>query len=234
MKNLLLLCALVVACGQAFAQDSTKTMMNQGEERAYKVHLPNFTVPTQPVPLVIAMHGLGDTISNFSFIGFSDIGDTANFITVYPQASNLPLLGAGWRIGTPLDGTVSDVQFISDLIDTLAAQYPIDQSRVFATGFSMGGFMSNILGCELSNRITALASHSGTIAAAAVGTCSPGRKVPAMHFHGTTDNVIAYPGGTFAAVYNYAGAKDIAGMWSGVDSCTGTIDSTRLRLSFIK
>lgn len=228
MKNLSLLCLLIAACQFLYAQDIIDSIPSQGEVREFRVHLPNNTEPTTPVPLVIAMHGLGDNMNNFSGVGFSQLGDAENFIAVYPQGAQLPILGSGWRIGTPLDGNVSDVQFIAELIDTLVSRHLIDTDRIYTTGFSMGSFMSHIIGCALSDRIAAIAGHSGTYPAATLNNCNPVRRVPAMHFHGTSDQVIAYNGGTFSGVYNYASAQQIVERWATVDSCVGAIDSIRL------
>lgn len=211
------------------AQDIVDSLTSQGETRYFRIHLPNGQAPTQAVPVVFALHGLGDNMNNMSGIGFSQIGDTANFISVYPQAVTLPLLNAnGWRIGTPVDGPESDVIFISQLLDTLMTRYTVDTQRVYSTGFSMGGFMSHILACQMGDRIAAIAPHSGTISPTNASTCNPGRKVPVMHIHGTTDGTIAYPGGTFFGVYNYNGAEQTTQMWADIDSCDGAIDSTRI------
>lgn len=211
------------------AQDIIDSLSSQGETRLYRVHLPNGQAPTEPVPLVFALHGLGDNMNNFSGVGFSQVGDTANFIAVYPQAVTLPLLNAnGWRIGTPVDGPESDVVFLSELLDTLMATYMIDTQRVYATGFSMGGFMSHILGCQLSDKIAAIAPHSGTISPTNAAACTGSRKVPAMHIHGTSDGTIAYDGGTFFGVYTFNGAEATIQMWADIDSCDGAVDSTRI------
>lgn len=223
----LIILSLFTLFGSLAAQDIIDTIPSQGEDRFFRIHLPNGLAPIEPVPLVIALHGLGDNMNNFSNVGFSQIGDTANFITVYPQASTLQFIGSGWRIGTPVDGNASDVVFLSAMLDTLMSTYMIDTQRVYATGFSMGGFMSHILGCQLSDRIAAIAPHSGTISPTNASTCT-GRKVPAMHIHGTSDGTIEYAGGTFFSVYNYNGAEATIQMWANRDSCTGSVDSTRI------
>lgn len=224
----LIVLSLFTLFGSLAAQDIIDTIPSQGEDRRFRIHLPNGQAPTEPVPLVIALHGLGDNMNNFSNVGFSQIADTANFIAVYPQASTLQLIGSGWRIGTPVDGNASDVVFLSAMLDTLMTNYMIDTQRVYATGFSMGGFMSHILGCELSDRIAAIAPHSGTISPSNASACTGSRKVPAMHIHGTADGTIAYDGGTFFGVYAYNGAETTIQLWADRDSCTGMVDSTRI------
>ena len=150
--------------------------------------------PGQAVPLVLCLHGLGDTIENFKNIGMHAVGDTAGFITVYPEAVASPF-GTAWNsgasyLGYVLNGTVNDVGFLTALIDTISAQYTIDPQRIFVCGFSMGGFMSQRLACQLGNKITAVASVAGTFGNSL--TCSPTRKIPVCHFHGTADSQVAY------------------------------------------
>jgi polyhydroxybutyrate depolymerase len=143
------------------------------------------------------LHGLGDVVANFQGVGFQAVADTANFIVVYPEALIDPLFtqatawnsGAG-AFGISLNGDIDDVGFINALIDTMSAHYNIDQSRVFATGFSMGGFMSNRLACELNNRIASTASVAGPLGGAL--DCQPGRAIPVCHFHGTDDTDVGY------------------------------------------
>jgi polyhydroxybutyrate depolymerase len=146
---------------------------------------------------VINLHGLGDTKENFSNNGLHLVADTGNFIVVTPQALSDPNYNlTAWNsgasyMGIVLNQNVNDVDFISTLIDSISAQYNIDSDRIYATGFSMGGFMSNRLACELSNRIAAIAPVAGTIGAS-LTSCNPGRPVPVGHFHGTADQTVGY------------------------------------------
>jgi len=81
---------------------------------------------------------------------------------VYPNGtkdgSNQPFWNAGIS-----SGLVNDIAFLSALIDSLDLTYNINLNRVYSTGMSNGGFMSHTLACELSNRITAIASVTGSV-----------------------------------------------------------------------
>lgn len=202
------------------------------DSREFYLHLPNGTAPTVPVPVVIAFHGMGDNANNFKGIGFSAIADTANFIAVYPQGLPMNMLIQtvnAWRIGTPFDGSIDDVAFASDLIDTLKTRYMVDTTRVYVTGFSMGGFMSQRLACELNTKVAAIASHSGTLAASTEATCASNHVIPMLHLHGTADQTIGYDGGgPFAAFYEYNSADSTAIFWAGFNECDASPDSTRL------
>ena len=192
-----------------------------GLSREYYLYVPNSYDSTKPTPFVLVLHGLGDTISNFIGINMNLVADTGNFIFAVPQAINDPLLGASaWNsgageFGITLNSNVDDVGFLNALIDSTASHYNIDQTRLYSTGFSMGGFMTNRLGCELNNRIAAIASVSGTIGNYV--TCNPSRAVPACHFHGTADQTVNYTGNPFGN-----DAEALVAYWRTHDHCDTT------------
>lgn len=196
-----------------------------GISREYRQYVPSSYDGSEAVPLVIALHGLGDNINNFSGVGFQVLADTAGFITVYPQALvDQFTQSTAWNSGAGTFGifpneTIDDVGFINAIIDTLSANYNIDQSRVFATGFSMGGFMTNRLACELNDRIAAFASVAGTIGEGV--NCNPGTDVKICHFHGTADGTVGYGidgGGTTDNLFGMS-VVEYFGFWTSNNGC---------------
>jgi polyhydroxybutyrate depolymerase len=195
MKKWIVLILILANLYKVNAQLTTNTWNFGGVARQYLTYVPASYNGSMPVPVVFCLHGLGDNMNNFYNIGMKFVADTANFIVVVPQALNAPFVGTAWNSGAglngfTLNGSVDDVGFIGAIIDTLIANYNIDQRRVFSCGFSMGGFMSQRLACELNGRIAAVASVAGTIGNTL--TCNPGRSVPVCHFHGTADSTIYY------------------------------------------
>ena len=184
--------------------------------RVYARYVPAIYDSTTAVPLVICLHGLGDTITNFVNIGMNYVADTANFIVLTPQAQSSDY-GAAWNSGASyygyvLNGNVDDVGFINALIDSTEAHYNIDTNRIFVTGFSMGGFMSNRLASDLNSRIEAIASVSGTIGTSFnPGTPNP---IPVCHFHGTADGTVAYTNDLYGM-----DAEELVNFWIGIDNC---------------
>ncbi|NTV84294.1 MAG: T9SS type A sorting domain-containing protein, partial [Bacteroidales bacterium] len=153
--------------------------------RTYRLHLPVDYNPDSLYPLVINMHGLGsNAFEQEIYTEFNNVADTSGFIVSYPNG-----ISETWNIASST-GT-DDVGFISALIDTINYLYGVDLQRVYATGMSMGGFMSYRLACELSDRIAAIASVTGL---QAFYPCDPGRSVPVAQFHGTADPVVPYAG----------------------------------------
>ena len=213
------------------AQQTTVTWDYDGETRKYIQYVPSVYDGNTAVPLVIALHGLGDNAANFQGVGFQTVADTANFIVVYPEALvDAFTTSTAWNSGAGTFGifpneTVDDVGFINAVIDTLSANYNIDQSRVYATGFSMGGFMTNRLACELNNRISAFASVAGTIGSGI--TCNPGTDIKICHFHSTADAQVGYgtDGGGDSDNFFGLSVNEWMAFWSDNNDC-GNIEVT--------
>merc|ERR1712154_515804 len=94
-----------------------------------------------------------------------------------------------------------DVGFIDALLDELEATYCVDRSRVYATGYSNGGMMTQRLGCELNHRLAAIAPQHGQLALGF--NCEPkyDEPMPILNIWGTADDVapgegILSPGGS--------------------------------------
>jgi len=173
---------------------SNGTIVSSGLEREYLLYVPNSYDRSRPTPLVISMHGAAMWPAAQREIDRWDrVADEHGFIVVYPSGVS----GRGpraWRAGRG-PGMARDVQFISELIDTLRASYNIDPTRVYANGLSNGGGMSFALSCRLSDRIAAV----GVVSTAIVlpwSECTDQRAVPMIVIQGTADRAIPYTGGT--------------------------------------
>jgi polyhydroxybutyrate depolymerase len=70
----------------------------------------------------------------------------------------------------------------------------IDPARIYATGMSNGGRMVDRLGCELADRIAAIAPVAAN---AYGGPCDPSRPVPMLVIHGDADSVVPYEGSEY-------------------------------------
>ncbi len=194
MRKLLLFACVFLGLNAATAQQTiTDSILHDGIYRRYILYVPAMYSPGNPVPLVMNFHGYTSYADQQMFYGnFRPIADTANFLIVHPQGTldnnDQPYWNSGWG------GTVDDIGFTEALIDSLSAQYSINQDRVYSTGMSNGGFMSYTLACELSHRIAAIASVTGSMNASQNLTCNPQHPMPVMEIHGTADGVVPYAG----------------------------------------
>ena len=183
-----------------------------GQTRTFITYLPAGYTPGEHLPLVFALHGFTQSASGImGYSKFNDLADNEHFIVVYPNGVN-----NSWNTFTGLPGssTADDVGFINALIDTMSAQYQIDEQRVYSCGLSAGGYMSHRLACELEQRITAIASVAGTMTAPTYSACTIVRPVPVLQIHGTADAIVAYNGG-----FGGKSVDEVLGLWTSLDTC---------------
>jgi polyhydroxybutyrate depolymerase len=165
---------------------SDAEIVSGGVTRDYRLFVPPAYRPEKAFPLVLGFHGHGGSAGQFeSYSGFSTLASQAGFIAVYPQ-------GAGQIPSWDTWAGSQDVQFIRDLIATVEAQCAVDRNQIYAVGHSRGGGMANRLACDLSDRIAAVGSVSGTYLYGE--DCSPGRPVAIVAFHGSDDPDVPYNG----------------------------------------
>jgi len=83
-----------------------------------------------------------------------------------------------------------DIGFIEALLDELEDTYCIDRSRIYMTGFSNGGFLTQKMGCELNHRLAAIAPQHGQ---SFLGyNCEPkyDEPMPIINIWGTNDKTV--------------------------------------------
>jgi polyhydroxybutyrate depolymerase len=197
----------------------SQTIQHDGLTREYSIYIPASYDGTTNFPLLFNFHGGDDVITNWQTTAdMRPIADTANFILVYPQARPDPSDGnsLNWLPKTP--GTFDDVPFISALIDTIASNYQIDQNRIYACGYSLGGDMSFELGCKLSNRIAAIAPVARTMQANPNSFCSPVHPTGVLTILGTNDFISPYGG--YPGYYLSAAATH--SYWATHNNCNAT------------
>ena len=195
MRHFCLLFLLLLQVFVTVAQQTIEdTIMYDGRMRTFILYVPESYQADVPAPLVLNFHGYTSNNLEQMFYGdFRPIADTAGFLIVHPMGT-VDLLGnTHWNVGWG-SSTVDDVGFTNALLDTLSAEYNINQDRIYSTGMSNGGFMSYRLACELSNRIAAIASVTGAMTINTPSTCSPEHPMPVMEIHGTADSTVPYNG----------------------------------------
>lgn len=159
----------------------------------YLLHVPEY-LPEHPVPLLIAMHGLMGSGSQFAEQSrWAQYADQAGIIVAFPT---------GVRRWDTTEGSF-DVGFIRDVVARIRSEQCIDPQRIWATGHSYGGFMTQRLACDAGDIFAAGAVVSGgDITLPGVGgPCDAGQSgdagkdyipVPLAFWHGTDDSVVPY------------------------------------------
>jgi polyhydroxybutyrate depolymerase len=223
MKYITVLLLLLGFCFSSFAQQIINaSITHDGIQRNYILYIPELYDGTTTVPLVLNFHGFGSNANQQMFYGdFRDIADTEGFLLVHPEGTTF-IGNQFWNVGFPgISSTIDDVGFTEALIDELATLYAIDLNRVYATGMSNGGFMSFLLACQLSEKIAAVASVTGSMTLDTFSNCNAQFPTPVLQIHGTEDDVVLYNGNTLSIPI-----ADVISYWVDYNNCEITPTTT--------
>jgi polyhydroxybutyrate depolymerase len=219
---------ILLFTGFVFSSSAQQTInasiTHDGIERDYILYVPEIYDGSTAVPLVLNFHGFGSSASQQMFYGdFRDIADTEGFLLVHPEGTTL-IGNQFWNVGFPgLSSTIDDVGFTEALIDELATLYTIDLDRVYATGMSNGGFMSFLLACQLSEKIAAVASVTGSMTQDTFDDCNAQLPTPVLQIHGTEDDVVSYNENNLSLPI-----PDVISYWVDHNNCETTPTTTTL------
>lgn len=154
--------------------------------RSYWVLPPKGWDGKTPLPAVLYFHGWGrqgNVPVNHQHIGHAT--DTAGYLLIAPDG-----LGKSWDFWRP---NSRDTEFGLAVLEQVSQALPVDQDRIYASGYSWGGSMAWRFACEAGDKIAALISISGTLYDQDEA-CETG-PVSIHHVHGTKDTVMDYPYG---------------------------------------
>ncbi len=228
----ILLFLIVLLSVQRSFGNSQRSITVDGRERTFEVHVPPGYKGEQAVPLVVALHGRGGT--GHRIVGlthFDDVADAHGFLVAYPDGLNASWADGRGATSSDKDG-IDDVKFLSELIRKLTRDYKIDSSRVFVTGISNGGFMSQRVACELSSQVAAVGVVAATMGEITASHCHPGKPVSVMLIQGAQDPLVPIQGGPMGPNGSRGmilSLKDAAKKWIGFDACDSKPEITTLQ-----
>lgn len=191
---------------------------------------------SEPQPLVLDLHGyLEGAGVHVGHSKLSTMGREQGFLVITPQGTGERVF---WNFRQQPEGP-PDLEFLEAVLDEVESTHCVDRRRIFVTGLSNGAFMTSTLGCELADRIAAIAPVAGV---RFEDGCEPARPLPVLTFHGTADTFVAYdpdeteqddePSGptttdpTFDDTENFSGTEwrpvvDHLSDWAEANGCTG-------------
>lgn len=209
-RILLAVCSISCLVGSAYSQSTNITV--GGTSRNMIVHAPTGIATNRP--LLISMHGMQqDAAYQQSTTGWDAVADTAKFVVVYPNGLN-----KSWDISG-----MTDMNFVTAIIDAMYTKYGIDKNRVYMTGFSMGGMVTYHAMNKIADKIAAFGPVSGYMNA--VFTSS--RPVPLIHVHGTDDPVVpCAPGNSGSTGAYFVGCEAMTVGWAKRNNCSTTPTTT--------
>jgi polyhydroxybutyrate depolymerase len=160
-------------------------------------------------PLVFSFHGHGDTALNFEGVGLQDAWPEA--VIVYPQGLASKRDGApGWQNEPGLDGD-RDLKLVDQAIAELHRTFPIDDGRIYATGFSNGARFTYLLWAVRPNVFAAFGPVAGMLAP----SLTLKEPKPVVHIGGQQDRTNAFA----EQVQSIELAKRVNGVSGKSESC---------------
>lgn len=142
-------------CGKAIAPGfvSSLSIDVAGKKRSYALTVPSGYDPTRAYPLIFAFHGDGGTGAGLRGGLKLEAAASDQAIFVYPDGNNTT-----WDLDTAPEKN-ADAAFFDALVTTHLDILCIDRERIFATGFSRGGYFANQLGCWRGDTLRGVASN---------------------------------------------------------------------------
>jgi poly(3-hydroxybutyrate) depolymerase len=127
-------------CGFVWHVEDTRLGDNGGISHDWLEHVPKCVSknPSKKVPIIIISHGMSDNpLKAADMFKMHEIGEREGFITVYTFSSDR----YKWNLNMSED-LLSDMDFYVKLIEYLKKAYPVDETRVYLSGFSNGAGMA--------------------------------------------------------------------------------------------
>ncbi len=187
---------------------SARTIDVGGKKRGYLLVEPIAVDREKRYPLVLVFHGDGGDASGFHQAWPFERATGGGAFLAY-----LDGLRATWDLETTKNNP--EIAFIDAVVAEIERHHPIDETRRFATGYSSGGFLANVLACHRPGMLRAIASNAGGAPYNQLEKWPngypkcPGQKPVAMlALHGERDSGVTLDSGRFSAEY-----------WAYVNGC---------------
>lgn len=170
---------------------------------SYAIYVPATYDESKKYSLLIFLHGAGERGTNYEMldnitqVGFfeqvladNDLKD--NFILLAPQCPNdMQWVNYPWLDGTynfVLTEQSEPAKFAADLIfDKIMTEYNIDNSKVFITGLSMGGYGTWDMLARYPNKFAAAVTVCGGVDER---LASYYKDIPVWICHGSCDSIV--------------------------------------------
>jgi len=175
-----------------------RTIMIGDKDREFFINIPA-SVKGKPAPVVFALHGGASSsgLAQHVKVDYTKLGELEGYVTVYPSGVN------GWNIGSHDAYSVKrrtsdadDIGFFHAMFDLLIKEGVADTKRIYVTGGSNGGVMTQFLVCHLADRIAGVGVMVATLPAAVKNWPKPARPIPIIIMLGTADPMKPWGGNT--------------------------------------
>ena len=189
--------------------DVERTISAGGNDRLYRMTVPESYDPDTPTPLVLNLHGhSNNALTQSHYSAMPTAAGERGVLVVAADAGDTV-----WDY-TP-EG--ADDDYLVALLDDIEDRYCVDLDRVHLAGMSLGAWRSALTACRHPERFASIALVTVEV--------HPGCAMPVIAFHGTADETAPYGEGADPGVQvtgNLAalpGARDNAASWAEAAGC---------------
>ena len=193
----------------------------EGVQRQYLIYVPSGYSSGQKVPLLLGLHGGTGNARQFEKdSGFNRVAEKEKFIMVYLDGLGkfkytLHVWNSGYIQAAGRAGT-DDVEYIKTLVDYIKSHYSIDDQRIYITGHSNGGMMTDRMAAEAPGIFAAAAPVSSAVGGKATPASPlytiprPEQPVSIIRIHGYLDQNVLYDGGYSRSGYGLRARYDVS------------------------
>ena len=164
--------------------------------RLYELHTPPDVGDGKLHPLIVFLHGAGDTGPGFRRRLKADAAtDAGGFVTVWPSG-----MEGTWTVGCGEDCTFAealgadDEAFLETLVRQLARELPVDTTRVYILGYSQGGQLAQVYACRSTLPPAGIGVVAAELYKSAAQSCAPKGRFPVGIVHGDADPIALFGG----------------------------------------
>jgi predicted peptidase len=181
--------AVVLLASPAGAEDKKFGFLDRvhkdadGQEAKYVLFVPHDYKSDKPCPTILFLHGAGETGTDGKKQATVGLGKaiakqekTFPFIAIFPQSQKRT-----WSAGS------ADAERALAILDEVRKEYKVDDSRVYLTGLSMGGFGTWSLAAKYPDKWAAIVPICGGGNPAQAAKI---KDIPCWCFHGEADPTV--------------------------------------------
>lgn len=153
----------------------------------------------------------GDTV--LTMADLTAATDAAGALLIAPDG-----LERSWAVNGAPRATRDEIAFVEALLDDVRRRWPIDDRRIWISGFSLGASLAWDVACRLGERFAGYFPVAGAFWRPQPTDC-PGGPVNLIHVHGRNDTVVPLEGRTIRERWRQGDVFEGFGLWLHRNGC---------------
>lgn len=200
--------------------DHTFTIRSaNGLTYSYVLAVPKGIDPNRKAPAKVVWHALWSSPEESRELTDIDAeAEAAGLLLVFPrspdQAWDTGSCCIAFVAGRPRDEEI----FARELIKDVTSKVCVDEHRIYTTGLSNGGMLSQLLACTMADVFANATPMSSTLTIP-TRDCVPARPISIFMINGTADPLVGYDAPSIAGGLSFTRAVQF---WADTNKCTGT------------